>query len=121
MPHPPQVKGMTPTIGERPFSHAEEAWFWFVHCQRLRREGAKAGDGARAFARPCDPDDIYRALMRLYARRRVTNAHLRVLAVFGMRGSPPDSRCGEERGAARLWAEAIDRLTTPLREKGIVA
>jgi hypothetical protein len=106
---------------QRPFSHAAEAWFWFVHCQRVRREGARLQGGATVFRRPCDPDDIYCAIMRLHSRALVTSAHLRVLAAYGLRGSPPDTRCAEERSAARLWDEAIDRLSTPLREKGIIA
>lgn len=110
-----------PQTLQRPFAHAEEAWFWFVHCQRVRREGARLRDAGGRFERPCDPDDIYCALRRLHARAILSASHLHVLAKFGLRGSPPDSRCGEERIAARLWSEALDRLTTPLREKGIVA
>jgi hypothetical protein len=108
-------------IHQRPFSHAEEAWFWFIHCQRVRREGARLSSGGATFGRPCDPDDIYCTVMRLRERMLITTAHLRVLATFGLRGYPPDTRCPEERPAARLWNETMDRLSTPLREKGIIA
>jgi hypothetical protein len=48
--------------------------------------------------------------------------HLAVLGHFGVLGRPPDPRCREEEEeAARLWEQAIDRLTTVLRAKGIVA
>lgn len=121
MTHFQQQSGNGLTSLQRPFSHAEEAWFWFVHCQRVRREGARLrGDGPR-FARPCDPDDIYRALMGLHSRSIVSSRHLRVLATYGLRGCPPDSRCPDERPAARLWDEALDRLARPLRDKGIIA
>jgi hypothetical protein len=43
------------------------------------------------------------------------------LLTFGRRLAPPDPRCREEAQAAFLWDEALDRLTTPWREKGIVA
>lgn len=104
-----------------PFAHAEEAWFWFVRCHRLRREGARLSDGPAATARPCDPDDIYRAVQDLARRGRLGAGHLQVLAAFGLREAPPDPRRLDEARAARLWAESLDRLTTVLREKAIVA
>ena len=55
------------------FESAEEAWFWFVRCQQVRREGAHLGDGVGQITRPCDPDDIYRAVMSL-ARRGVAGS-----------------------------------------------
>jgi hypothetical protein len=109
-------------VGELPvnaFESAEEAWFWFVRCQQVRREGAHLGGGG-IFSRPCDPDDIYRAIMGLHQRGVVGSAHLTVLARFGLIGRPPDRRCAEEAQAARLWAEALDRLCTVLRDKGII-
>jgi hypothetical protein len=102
------------------FQSAEEAWFWFVRCQQVRREGAHLGDGGGEFSRPCDPDDIYRAIIALQRRGVLGKRHLSVLGEFGMAGRPPDERCADETAAARLWAEALDRLTTILQEKGIV-
>ncbi|MFQ5765286.1 MAG: hypothetical protein ACE5GT_10165 [Rhodospirillales bacterium] len=106
-----------PTI---PFLDAEEAWFWFVRCQRARAEGVRFEGVAGSAARPCDPDDLYRAVVDLHRRRRITAEHLRVLALFGLSERPPDSRCREEERSARLWTEALDRLETVLKEKGIV-
>ncbi len=103
-----------------PFHSAEEAWFWFVRCQQVRREGAQLAGGGGGFSRPCDPDDIYRAIMTLQRRGVLTNAHLAVLGSFGLAGRAPDPRCVEEALAARLWAEALDRLSTVLRAKGIL-
>ena len=103
-----------------PFKNAQEAWFWFVRCQRLRRLGARLGDGPGQVARPCDPDDIYRAVRGLADRQRIGPEHLDVLLRFGIRESPPDSRCSDEQRPARLWAESLDRLTTVLRHKGIL-
>ncbi|MFZ1413939.1 MAG: hypothetical protein WAS73_05085 [Defluviicoccus sp.] len=44
-----------------------------------------------------------------------------MLGHFGVLGRPPDPRCQEDAAAARLWEQAIDRLTTILQKKGIVA
>jgi hypothetical protein len=102
-----------------PFRSAEEAWFWFVRCQVVRRDGARFAASSGLF-RPCDPDDVYLAITTLKRQRVLTSLHLETLGRFGLLGRPPDSRCREQERAARLWDEALDRLTTPLREKGIV-
>jgi hypothetical protein len=102
-----------------PFVSAEEAWFWFIRCQKVRRDGARFSDGG-TLRRPCDPDDVYIAVTALQRRGVLAHFHLAVLATFGMRGKPPDPRCRDEELAARHWEEALDRLTTPLRDKGIV-
>jgi hypothetical protein len=110
------------TIAQVPinaFESAEEAWFWFVRCQQVRREGAQLAGGGM-FSRPCDPDDIYRAIMSLRRREVIGSAHLTVLAKFGLIGRPPDPRCADQAQAARLWSEALDRLCTVLRDKGII-
>lgn len=52
-----------------PFSSARQAWFWFVRCQTARIEGARVVADAGEVVRPCDPDDVYNAVMRL--KRRV--------------------------------------------------
>lgn len=102
-----------------PFGSAEEAWFWFVRCQIVRRDGARFSASSGLF-RPCDPDDVYLVIIALKRQRVLTGLHLETLGRFGMLGRPPDARCREQESAARLWDEALDRLTTPLREKGIV-
>lgn len=101
------------------FTSAEEAWFWFVRCQQIRRDGARF-DHSSNLQRPCDPDDVYLAAMSLHRRGLLTVPHMTVLGRFGLRGHPPDARCRDEQRAARLWDEALDRLSTVLREKGIV-
>ncbi len=103
-----------------PFIDAEDAWFWYSRCQRLRRQGVKLGDMPNGMVRPCCPDDIYIAVMGLLRRRVIGSEHLRVLCVYGIREDPPDTRCRDEQRQARLWDEALDRLTTVLRSKGII-
>lgn len=103
-----------------PFHDAEEAWFWFVRCQVVRREGAHLKSAGQGGCRPCDPDDIYRALMRLLRVGTLCQCHLRVLGEFGLKGRPPDARDPQEGRAFKLWYEALDRLTTILSEKGVI-
>lgn len=104
-----------------PFLDAEEAWFWYMRTERVRREGAYLKEDATDTARPCDPDDIYRMVMKLRRHRRIGDAHLRVLAEYGWRETPPDDRVREEARAVMLWDDALDRLTTELKAKGIVS
>jgi hypothetical protein len=102
------------------FSSAEEAWFWFVRCQRLRRDGARFGESSGGIKRPCEPDDLYRAAMALARRGLINSQHLVILGTFGLQERPPDPRRRDEYRAFQLWDEALDRLTTALRQKGIV-
>jgi len=77
-------------------------------------------NNAMGIIRPCDPDDLYRAVMSLVRRRRIGREHLRVLAIFGIEELAPDPRIMEQERACRLWGEALDRLTTVLKRKGII-
>ncbi len=102
------------------FISGEEAWFWFIRCQIIRYQGIQRTSVMGALARPCDPDDIYRAVVRLHKQHHLSAAHLRTLSQFGLAERPPDIRCPEEATAARLWDEAIHCLEAYLCEKGIV-
>lgn len=102
------------------FDTAEEAWFWFVRCQVVRRDGAKLDGDLESTPRPCDPDDVYCAAARLLRCGIIRSAHVRVLAHYGQLQRSPDARCPEQVKAAQYWSEAMDHLSTPLRVKGIV-
>lgn len=104
-----------------PFSSGEAAWLWFCLCQAARDEGARFIADAGETARPCDPDDIYRAAAALHRRGSLHAAHLRVMGRYGRAASPPDSRLPEQRSDSRLWSQAMDHLGEALRLKGIVA
>ena len=115
----PRLEEQTPTT--TPFASAEEAWFWFVRCQCIRREGGTFRRASPAsLERPCDPDDIYRAAIRLVNGNILHRQHLRVLGTFGLLGRPPDPRQDDESSAARLWQEALESLADILRSKRIV-
>lgn len=88
-----------------PFPDVETAWFWAMH--ELSVDG------------PRDErlDVIIKTLDRLYRQRKIELAHARILRIWGERGRAPNHR---DSGDLRLWREAIDRLTWPLKTKGIV-
>ena len=102
------------------FGSAEEAWFWYVRCQKARADGARFIKSANQTVRPCDPDDVYRVVRGLARRQTLTQGHLKVLNTFGNFERPPDPRCQEERLSFRLWGEAIDRIATVLKAKEII-
>jgi hypothetical protein len=103
------------------FATAQEAWFWGMQCFAAQAAGARFRADQSLLARPCEPNDLLVSVERLARRGRLRAAHIRTLFAFGRRLAPPDPRCREETQAAQLWDEALDRLTTPWREKGILA
>ena len=112
--------GQTSSQSTIPFLDAEEAWFWYIRCQNLRDSGSRPDPFRTLIARPCDPDDIYRAVVGLRQKGKLHRNHLQVLASYGKKETPPDPRDWEQNWAARLWDEALDRLTTVLNQKGIL-
>ncbi len=105
----------------QPFRTADEAWFWTMSALTARRDGARIVAGAGTTQRPCEPDDVVKALDRLYRQRRIDLQHARIMRIWGERGCAPNPNAPSERGDARLWREAMGRLEWPLRVKGIVA
>lgn len=103
----------------QPFGSVSAAWMWTMQMLAARRDGAGTGFGSRGL-RPCEPDDVVKALDRLYRQKRIDLAHARVLRIYGERGTEPDMRFPHEREDARLWNQAMDRLKEPLRGRGIV-
>jgi hypothetical protein len=101
-----------------PFHDVEQAWFWTMGALRARREGERKG--GRSMPRPCEPDDIIKCLDQLYRNRRIDLGHARVLRIWGERQVAPDAARSGDHTAAVLWQEAMERLSWPLRVKGIV-
>lgn len=104
----------------QPFASTEEAWFWFARCQLARIDGVRFTADSGEVARPCDPDDIYRAVDQLFRRRILAGGHVAVLGQFGRKLASPDPWAGDSPDEAALWGEAMDRLGAFLRRKGIV-
>lgn len=104
-----------------PFASAEEAWLWFARCQMARIEGVRFVADQGDVARPCDPDDIYRAVLLLRRNHVLGERHISVLGRFGCRLVPPDPWAGDTLGDSEAWSEALARLAPVLQRKGIVA
>jgi hypothetical protein len=105
---------------ELPFPSAEQAWFWTMSALAARHAGAGAPLACHR-PRPCDPDDVIRALDRLYRMRRIDLVHARILRIWGERGCAPSALHPGQASDARIWREAMQRLDAKLRALGIVA
>jgi hypothetical protein len=105
----------------QPFRSACAAWLWCAGFLEARKLGAGAAFGTGGI-RPCEPDDIVKAIDRLYRQRRIDLQHARILRVWGERGRAPlpHSTDKSERADARVWGEAMRALDAPLRGRGIV-
>lgn len=108
------------TVAAVPFLDAEEAWLWAMHGLVARDDGARPVAGLALYPRPCEPDDLVRTVDRLHRFGRISSHHVRILSDYGRRLMPPDINAPEEELDARLWDEALDLMTTPLRHKEIV-
>lgn len=119
-------------MSETPFTNAEDAWFWFIECEKYKQSGAKIISGM-GVDRPCRPEDIYCAVTRLNQLGILKQYHIMTLKFFGLRVYPPSEKaygqCGlrmrgerfvDERQAAAWWKEAIDWLEDMLIKKKIV-
>lgn len=110
--------------GTVPFEDAAQAWFWTVASLAARHgaglgRGSQAGQGGVRIARPCDPDDVIRALDLLYRRGGIGPTHARVLRRWGERFTIP-APSGTSAEDALLWSEAMAQLDGVLRPKGIL-
>jgi len=114
---PPFPSNQTP--GE-PFRSSQEAWIWAMTCLVARDEGARFGAGRGQTPRPCEPVDLLRVLDALVRQGHLHRGHAKVLQTYGRRLTMPDDMVPGEAKACRIWHEAMDRMTAPLRRKGIV-
>ncbi len=102
-----------------PFETPDQAWFWTMAALQARNSGTGRACSART-ERPCDPDDIIRALDQLYRTRRIDLLHARILRIWGERGTAPCARHPSEARDAAIWQEAMNRLGARLRARGII-
>src|SRR3954470_14227746 len=98
--HAPSPRGRAQT---EPFRSVEEAWFWTMQALIARRDGARIVSGAGLVQRPCEPDEVIKALDRLYRPRGIDLQHARIMRIWGERQQTPDPRYPAERGDWRLW------------------
>jgi len=93
------------------FADAANAWWWALDCLDARAENRRENTGLR-IGRPCEPDDIVNALLRM----NLPKTHARTIMAWGRkRDKPPKGT-----GARQYWDEVMARLTPVLQDKGIV-
>jgi hypothetical protein len=102
-----------------PFESAEAAWFWYIAAAQAMADGARIKAGL-SVVRPCEPVDIFRAVEVLYRRKSLTMDHVLVLRHYGRRGLAPDKNRAKEIRAARLWQEALEKLSVIFEQKKII-
>ena len=69
--------------------------------------------------RPCDPEDVFSCLDRLYRARNLQLQHVvRVLRMWGERQTAPDGRGQSDDW--RVWQQAMAELEWSLRGRRIV-
>jgi hypothetical protein len=98
-----------------PFPDAESAWFWCVQATEALYGGARVRAGMGKTPRPCEPVDIHTIIVRLSNQDLLSPSHLKVLATYGRRQETPAIALH-----AKIWQQAMDRLTPPLQRKGII-
>lgn len=102
------------------FHSAEELWFWFIHANEARQEGALCRQGISEKPRPCEPNDIMQILNRVHRNRQLMIDHFRILSHYGNRGYAPDGRRPRESKAHTLWREAFRVLGPIFENKGFM-
>ena len=102
-----------------PFHSAEEAWLWTAAALTARLDGARVAAGRGRVQRPCEPDDVVRVLDRLFASRKVTLAHARILSSWGRLQQAPDPHRLEQQADHRLWRDALALIEPSLRSRGV--
>lgn len=105
-------------IGEVLFDCAEDAWFWY--CKYEKRTPYKSNNSNNVVIRPCVLDDIYLCVEKLFFAKKIGGRHVKTLIKYGRMLCPPDIRVEDEAMEALWWDDAMDKLETLLRKKGIV-
>ena len=108
-------------IDDRPirfFESAEEVWFWFCFCESMPKSKT---DGVNYMMRPCETSDIAIIVKRLILKKELSQEHLKILSLYGLKQISPSEKYGEPIRHCILWKEAIERLSRVFLLKGIIA
>ena len=107
-------------LDERPvdlFENAEDVWFWFCFCESMPKSSCK-GDGL--MVRPCETSDIAIIVKRLVQNKKLTQAHLKILSIYGLKQMIPYEKCGDPVSHCFLWKQAISVMSKVFEEKGLI-
>lgn len=103
------------------FGTAEEVWFWYWTCINSRKLGSRRGEDLSAIQRICEINDICVIVKKLYKNCFLNKEHIRTLAIFGKRMTPPNINFGNSKKETSLWNEAMEILSVPFKQKGIIS
>ena len=98
------------------FDNAEEAWFWFCRCLKIKNEGPRAHSDSQNKLKILEVCDIHRIVARLPISERI----LRVMMRFGFLGQPPDHNARARKGDEALWSMGIAAFEVELRRKDAI-
>ena len=101
----------------RLFENAEEAWMWFCFCESMPKS---FNHDKNQVAWPCETSDIAIVVKRLIQQKILTQDHLKVLTLYGLKQMPPYEKDGDSKRHCQLWKQALQRILKPLKMKGIV-
>ena len=99
------------------FEDAEDAWFWFCFCESMPKSSSK---GTRLMVRPCETSDIAIIVKRLVQNKKLTQAHLKILSMYGLKQLIPHEKCGDPVLHCSLWKQAISVMSKAFEEKGLI-
>ena len=99
------------------FENAEEVWFWFCLCETTPK--GHSGSMKRTM-RPCETSDVAIIIKRLVLDKTLTQEHLKVLSMYGLKQFSPSEKCGDPLRHCFLWKQAFERLSNVFKIKGIV-
>ena len=99
------------------FDTAEEVWFWFCLCESSPKGYSGYSSG---MMRPCETSDVVIILKRLILNKKLTQEHLKVLSMYGLKQISPSERYGDPVFHCFLWKQALEKLSEVFKLKGII-
>ena len=111
----------TAVLDNRPirfFENAQEVWFWFCFCESIPKG---YNENTNYAVRPCETSDIAIIIKRLIIEKKLSQEHLKVLSLYGLKQIEPSEKYGEPAHHCFLWKQALERLSKVFLSKGIIA
>lgn len=99
------------------FENAQEVWFWFCFCESFPKG---RNENANYTMRPCETSDVAIIVKRLVLEKKLTQEHLKVLSLYGLKQIEPSEKYGEPARHCFLWKQALERLSKVFLSKGII-
>ena len=107
----------TDTRPIRLFDNAEDAWMWFCFCESIPKSFKH---DKKEMEWPCETSDIAIVVRRLLQQKILTQEHLKILSIYGLKQLPPYEKDGDPKQHCQLWRQALQRIFEPLKMKGII-